>query len=234
MGKVKAEDADNYFAQASNWDVDQVLRSKQSEKRAWRVASTAMFICLLSAGANFMLFPLKQVEYRIVRVDEGNGLVDVQRTTLVDAKITHKEATDNYWLKLYVRTREGFLYAEAENIYRTVGLLSSAQEQKKWHADFNSNNPESPLNKYGTRARAKIKIRSTTYIGKNLANVRFTRTEEFAGTEPKTTFWIATIPFRYVNPPLSDEDREINPLGFQVTDGYRVDAEAGVIDGVLK
>jgi type IV secretion system protein VirB8 len=228
MTKVPAKIVDDYFRQATEWDVDQVQRSKKSERRAWTVAGVAGVIALLCAGANYMLFPLKQIEYRIVRVDDTTGVVDVQRTTLSDAKTTYKEATDKYWLRLYVRMREHYLYDEYDTTYRTVGLLSSGQEQKKWHAYWNATNPAAPVNQYGTRARVKVKIRSVTFIGKNLANVHYTKILEQGNARPVESYWIATIPYRYVNEPVSDEDREINPIGFQVTEGYRSDPETDI------
>lgn len=228
MKKIEAEKADEYFDEASNWDTDQVMRSKQAEKKAWRVAAVGLFIATLSVGANFTLFPLKQVEYRIIRVDNTTGMVDVQRTVMTGGKESYGEVTDKYWLRRYVRTREGYLYDEYNNIYREVGLLSSSQEQKKWYAYFRPENPIAPVNVYSNKVRVKIKIRSVVMIGKNLANVHFTKTAEQTGAAPAITNWVATIPYRYVVAPQSEDDREVNPLGFQVTDGYRIDPETGV------
>lgn len=230
MTKVNTKDVDKYFQQATDWDVDQVQRTKKSERRAWIVAGVAGAIALLSTGANYMLFPLKQVEYRVIRVDDRTGLVDVQRTTLRDAKTTYQEVTDRYWLRLYVRRREGYQYNEYEDTYRTVGLLSSAPEQKVWQAYWSASNPNAPINKYGTKALVRVKIRSVSFIGKNLASIHFTKILEQAGQLPVKTYWIATVPYRYVNAPISDEDREINPLGFQVTEGYHADQETDVVD----
>ncbi len=228
MDKVRVDEASEYFRQAASWDIDQVQRTRQSERRAWLVASAAGLIAVLSAGANFMLFPLKHIEHRIIRVDDTSGMVDVQRTTLSDAKTTYKETTDKYWLRLYVRNREHYVYDEYENTYRTVGLLSSAQEQKKWHAFFRPENPGAPINQYGAKTRVNVKIRSVTFIGKNLANVHYTKVTEQAGAPSVESYWIATVPYRYVNEPVTDELREINPLGFQVLEGYRSDPETGV------
>lgn len=226
MSKAKASKADDYFRQASDWDVDQVQRTKKNERRAWIIAGMAGTIALLSVSANLMLFPLKQVEYRIIRVDEVTGMVDVQRTTLDKVKTSEKEATDRYFLRKYVRAREGFLYDEYDTNYRTVGLLSSAPEQKKWHDEYKPENPTAKINRLGVKIRERIKFRAVTFIGKNLANVHFTKITEQNGAQPVESYHIATVPYRYVNPPMSDDDREINPLGFQVAEGYRSDVES--------
>ena len=225
---VKAEQEETYYQQATDWDVDQTQRSKQSEKKAWRVAVVTTAIALLSVASNFALFPLKEVEYRIICVDSVTGMVDVQRTTLDDAKTTQSEATDKYWLRRYVRTREHYLYDEYDVTYREVGLLSSTQEQKKWYAYFRPENASAPINQYSNKVRVKVKIRSVVMIGKGLANIHFTKIMEQNGAAPTSSYWVATVPYRYVNAPQSEDDREINPLGFQVTEGYRIDPETGV------
>lgn len=228
--KIPAADAENYFKEASEWDLDQVQRSKQSEKRAWRVATIAGTIAFMSVSANFMLFPLKEVQSQVIRVDSVTGMVDVQRV-LKDAPAQYNEETDKYWLRLYVRSREGWLFDEFNYIYRSVGLLSSAQEQRRWFDFYRPENPSSPYNQFSNRVKVKVKIRSVTFIDKNVANVRFTKIQEnITGGAPIETYWIATMKYRYVNTPIAETEREINPLGFQVTE-WRVDPETGVITG---
>src|SRR3990167_6096027 len=113
---------DKYVEAASDWDTDQVLRTKQSEDRAWKVAGGAGLIAICLAVALMFLVPLKSIEYVVVRVDDVTGMVDVVRTTLKGVEETVSEATDKYWLKLYVRTREGYFYDEYKTNYDTVGL----------------------------------------------------------------------------------------------------------------
>jgi type IV secretion system protein VirB8 len=45
------------------------------------------------------------------------------------------------------------------------------------------------------------------------------------GEEVRTTHWVATLTFAYVNAPMSSTDRLVNPLGFAVSE-YRADPEA--------
>lgn len=223
---VKAEQADQYFREASDWDLDQVQRSKASEKRAWKVAGAFGFVALLSVSANFMLFPLKQIEHSIIRVDPVTGITDVVRV-MKDAKTSYGEEVDKYWLRLYVRNREGYLFDEYNHQYRTVGLLSSTQEQKKWYEFFRPENPNAPVTQFSNKVKVRVKVRSVSFLDKELANVRFTKIQEQANAPAVETFWIATIKFRYVNTSTNEVDREINPIGFQVVE-YRVDPETGV------
>jgi type IV secretion system protein VirB8 len=43
--------------------------------------------------------------------------------------------------------------------------------------------------------------------------------------KPESSHWAATITFKYSNAPMKENDRAINPLGFQVTE-YRNDPDA--------
>jgi type IV secretion system protein VirB8 len=44
------------------------------------------------------------------------------------------------------------------------------------------------------------------------------------GEEQRLTHWVATLTFAYVNSALSASDRQINPLGFVVSE-YHADPE---------
>ena len=53
--------------------------------------------------------------------------------------------------------------------------------------------------------------------------MRFASTET-TQTAKKEDAWVAIVSFRFVNLPETEQDRLINPLGFQVT-AYRIDQE---------
>lgn len=222
--QVTAEEETGYFKEATDWDHDQAKRTKESEQRAWKTAGLLGLIALLSVCANFMLFPLKQIEHNIVRVDTVTGVVDVQRI-MKDGKDTYNEATDKYWMWLYVRNREGYLHFMFDEQYKTVGLLSAQQLQQTYYESIKQQNPNSPLNRYGTN-QVKLKYGSINFISKGVATVRFTKTiTDARGRTTQPTYWIATMKYRYVRAPESEAERNINPLGFQVSE-YRVDPES--------
>jgi type IV secretion system protein VirB8 len=222
----KKDEVEKYLEKASDWDIDQVYRSKNSETKAWRVAGISTVITLISVSANLMLFPLKTVEDRIIRVDSVTGVVDVIRD-MSDAKTTYSEETDKYWLAQYVRAREGFRHDDYQRNYRQVSLLSSASEQKIWFDYYNPKNPTAPINTLTDGLQKNISIVSTSFVSKGVASVRYTVSTGHKGEKSTDTHYIATIKYRYVKAPQTDTSREINPIGFQVTD-YRTDQEADV------
>lgn len=228
MRLVRKNEEDTYFREAAAWEDDMVARSKASEKRAWFVAGAATLIAVALAVALASLFPLRKTEWAIVRVDPVTGITDVQRV-LKGGTEPPSEATDRYWLRLYVRDREGYVYDDYRYYYRVVGLLSSAGLAKAWVAYYRPRNDQAPINRYGDETVVRIRVRGVAFIGHHVAQVRYTRIEDPRGGKTKTTYWIATVSYRYVNPPMTDDQRAINPLGFQVT-RYRTDRESGVVE----
>ena len=56
-----------------------------------------------------------------------------------------------------------------------------------------------------------------------MVSVRYLRTVT-KGEDVRTTHWVATLTFAYVNASMSTTDRLVNPLGFVVSE-YRADPE---------
>ena len=115
-------------------------------------------------------------------------------------------------------------WSEAEENFRTIALLSTQPEQARFAALYRGSNPESPQNTYGRNATSRINIASISLINSKVVSVRYMRTVT-RGEDVRTTHWVATLTFSYVNAPMSSTDRLVNPLGFAVSD-YRADPEA--------
>ena len=229
QGAVKA-----HLEKANAWDADRMDDLEKRVKGSTRDKYIAYALAFLIALSNVFVWPLKETRWVTVLVDLVNGGTEVHETVVKDAKTTYGEEVEKYWIKRYVTMRESFTFDEFDNIYRTVGLLSSPQEQQNWAAYFRKENKESPVSLLGDTKKARVKIVSFSYIDKekHIASVRYIRSVEQANAEPIRQSKIATVKYRFVNPPTSDEDREVNPLGFQVTD-WRSDRESivGVYDG---
>lgn len=222
---MKDKDITSAFLAASkDWESNEIARAKRSERRAWIFAGlglgTAMLACIAVAG----LTPLKSVEPFIVRVDKSTGDADI--ISRLDQHVENfDEAIDKYWLATYVRYRESYSNAMAFPNYQAVSLMSTKQVGTQYFAKVDPTNPHSPVNVYKHDGQVDISVNAIAFLGNNVAQVRFTRTELLNGApDGKQTSWIATITYRYLRASMAEKDRLINPLGFQVTD-YRVDPE---------
>lgn len=222
--KMKPEtNLQHYLDAAKGWESAEIAAVKRSEKRAWRVAIGAGAIAGLAVLAVALLTPLKTVEPFVVQVDRIGSASTV---TLLNTKsIGANEALDKYWLARYVNYREEYLNQTSYGNFVATRLLSAQPVGTAYFQQVNPENPQSPTSRYGTRGTVEIEVTSITFIGKNHAQVRFIRREKRqADALPVESRWIATVAYQYLNPPLKEADRLINPVGFQVTD-YRLDPE---------
>lgn len=226
--KVEKKDFEKYLREAKSWETDRLIAAEKSKKIAWSIAMAAGGLALVSIIAVAGLTPLKTTELKIIRVDNVTGIVDVV-TEIPDGKTNYNEAVNKYFAQLYIRYREGYSRELAEEYYSNVGIMSARSEQQRYAEYFSPKNPQSPLNVYGASARVKTRVKSVSFIKDNVALVRYTKEIERGASErPAITSWAATVVFKYSGAPMSEKDRAVNPLGFQVTE-YRNDPDSSII-----
>lgn len=220
MGK---ETKDKYFEDSQNWEVSKARLLMNSERKAWRIVGVLSVITVSAVCALALLAPLKRTEPFVVRVDNSTGIVDVVKE-IADGKTNYSEEINKYFIRQFIRFRESYSSELKGEYYRNVGYMSNREEQARFFEYINWQNPLSPINVYGEKGRITTTIKSISFIKPNVALVRYVK-EIYDNKEVKKTHWAATVTFEYVKGAITDSVREINPLGFQVTD-YRVDADA--------
>jgi type IV secretion system protein VirB8 len=220
---VSGHSLKSYFEKARRFDQDRLILVERSARIAWFIAISASVIAALSVVAIVGLTPFKTVEPFVVRVDNSTGIVDVV-SALTSTAGSYDEAVTKYFASKYVRAREGYVWSEAEENFRTVALLSMQPEQTRFAAVYRGSNLDSPQNTYGRSATSRINIISISLINPSVASVRYMRTVT-RGDDVRTSHWVATLTFSYANAPMSSTDRLVNPLGFVVSE-YRADPEA--------
>ena len=220
---VTTDSLKEYFEKARRFDQDRMVSAERSKRLAWFIAIVASVLACVSVAAVVALTPLKTVEPFVIRVDNSTGIVDVV-SAMASAAGSYDEEVTKYFSARYVRAREGYVWSEAEENFRTASLMSNAAEQQRFAAAYRGGNPESPQNVYGRSATSRIGIKSISLINSNVVSVRYIRTIT-RGEDVRTTHWVATITSSYTNAPISSSDRLVNPLGFVVSE-YRADPEA--------
>lgn len=220
---VTTDSLKEYFDKARRFDQDRMVSAERSKRLAWFVAIVASVLACVSVAAVVALTPLKTVEPFVIRVDNSTGIVDVV-SAMASSAGSYDEEVTKYFATRYVRAREGYVWSEAEENFRTASLMSNAAEQLRFATAYRGGNPESPQNIYGRSATSRIGIKSISQINSNVVSVRYTRTVT-RGEDVRTTHWVATITYSYSNAAISSSDRLVNPLGFVVSE-YRADPEA--------
>ncbi len=213
------------FAEASAfWEANEVLRARQSERRAWRFAAFGLLCGVAGCAAVALLAPLKTVEPFVVRVDKSNGNADII-THLDEHTVTYSEAMDRYFLARYVNYREEYSPTQAFANYEAVSLMSDTEVGTAYFAIVNPKNPTSPSAIYKKEGRVEIHVSSIAFLPGSVAQVRFARIQKTPNSEPVTTNWIASISYRYVKASFDAKARLVNPVGLQITD-YRLDSDS--------
>lgn len=213
-----------YFREASAWDIDRMTLIRQSERRAWVFTVLFAGIAACSMAAIALMLPLKTVEPFVIRVDNTTGIVDVVNTLRTSSN-TYEEAVSKYFLGRYIRAREGYTPSTFGLTYQEAGYLSSTPMRATLYNEFNPKNPGSPVNVYG-QGEAIVQIKTISFLKAGIGSVRYLKRATL-GDRETTTHWVATVEFRYLNAPESEDARQHNPLGFQVL-SYRTDPESMV------
>jgi type IV secretion system protein VirB8 len=225
--KVTKKDEADYYKEAASWDEDRIIALQKSKRTAWMVAGAAATLSLGLTLGLVLLIPLKTVEPFMVRVDASTGIVD-QVVKLKDARESYDEVMTKFFLRRVVALRETYTRAQLQSNYDQSVLFTAPSARPQLKVDFSFDNVNGPYKRYGELGTSSVQIVNISFVAKNVAQVRYMRADRKGGAETQTR-WVATVEFRYVSQPASEEARGINPLGFQVTN-YRNDPEA-VVEG---
>ena len=200
--RVSKKDEAAYFKEAATWDDDRIVALQSSRRTAWYVAIGAGALAVVLAVAVVVLVPLKTVEPFMVRVDSSTGVVD-QVVRLKDAReSTYDEVMTKYFLRRVVSLRETYTRAQLQSNYDQSVLFTAPDARTRLKADFAFENPNGPYKVFGELGTASIQVVNISFVAKNVAQVRFVRTERKGGAETQSR-WVATVEFRYVAQPAS-------------------------------
>lgn len=219
------KEASQFIQSAKAFEQSEIERIRKFAKIAWGAAGVCLLVTGLAVGAVAALSPLKVAYPFVLRVDNNTGMTDIV-SVMKEREDSYGEVVDKFWLAKYVRDREGYDWYTIQTGYDSAMLMSGAEEQNKLAQLFEL--PEAPYKILKNNFRVEIEIGSVAFIGNETAQVRFTKrvkplTEGVSIPAPQK--YIATIAYEYKSAPQDEQDRLINPLGFQVL-SYRADPEA--------
>lgn len=209
---------------ADSWSRSVTDDLERSRRTAWIVACVSAAIALLLAVALVILLPLKKVEPYTLLVDRQTG--NVQALAPLDQQMVAPDtALTRSFLVQYVIARESFDADSFDRDYQKTTLWSSGSARQNYINRMQPNNPQSPLAFMRPGSTIGVEVRSVSPLDSRRALVRFTtiRTER-GGQVGSPEYWVAVIGYGFSEAAMSEADRLLNPLGFQVT-SYRRDAE---------
>ncbi|MDX2049907.1 MAG: VirB8/TrbF family protein [Rickettsiaceae bacterium] len=154
----------------------------------------------------------------VIRIDEITGNTQVVNPSTLKI-IGGNEAIARYFIKKYIVARESYNPVDFKYNLQTVVRLLSTQRVYKQFTSYIRNPDNDPSARYGQKNVTYIKVKSISKL-ENKYFVRFALHE--VQEDQKIYDKIATLSIDYLPMELSDQDKDVNPIGFQVTD-YRVD-----------
>ena len=213
-----------YYDAAASWSADVHGALRASRRLAWIVAAAACLVAVLEAIALASLTPLKTVVPDIITVDRQTGYVQ-EVNGLKSGPMTQDQAVTQANLVQYVIARETFDATDLRDDYHKVMLWSAGDARAQYQTLMQRTTPDSPLALYSPTTVVSVSINSVSLLSPTTALVRFqTARHEADSSVAAQQSWAAVLAFRYTGAPMSNGDRFLDPLGFQVT-GYRRDAE---------
>lgn len=218
---------ETYLDEARGWDLDRVRAIEASARRAWQVAGLACVLTLVAVGAVAGLTPMKTVEPFVIRVDNATGIVDV--VPAFDGSVEWPEAVTRHLVTQYVTTRERYVAALAEADYEQVGAYQTAAMNQAWAAQWDRNNPASPLVVHRDGSSVRVQVKAISFLDRasgvrDLAQIRFLKATSIGQGAERVGHYIATLQYAYGAPSEDERRRAQNPLGFKVLE-YRVEPE---------
>lgn len=209
---------------ADSWATSVSADLERSRRIAWMVAAVACAIALLLAIALVILLPLKTVEPYTLLVDRQTGNVEAL-APLDEQVIAPDAALTRSFLVQYVTARESFDADSLQRDYRKVALWSAPEARQRYVAQMQASNPQSPLAYMRPGGTISVEVRSISSLSTDSSLVRFTTLRSDPGGQAlPPEHWAAVINYGFSPAAMSEADRLLNPLGFQVT-RYRRDAE---------
>jgi type IV secretion system protein VirB8 len=206
-----------------DWVERALIQERRGRKAAWMIACLLIFVCCVQAAAIAIMLPLKEVVPYTVLVDRQTGYVETARGVQLGA-LAEDQAVVESMLAQYVLARETFDPADFKERYGRVALWSLGPARDQYVSQFQSGSADSILGSMRPGTTVKVAVKNIELLTNGTARVRFETERRDANAQPVTTDWQTIVSFQFTGQPMKNEDRLLNPLGFQVT-GYRRDSE---------
>jgi type IV secretion system protein VirB8 len=214
----------HYYEAASTWSEDTHASLRASRRVAWTVAGVAIGVAALQAVAMAFLLPLKQSVPYTITVDRETGYVQTTRGVNL-GNLSETDAMKQSFVVQYILARESFESTDYRENYRKTMMWSQGGAETEYARDWDKNNPVGAAQRYRPTTRVQVTVKSVTLLGPRSAMVRFdTEQSEGPSSGGMRQPWVATVGFSFSGKAISEQDRYLNPLGFQVA-SYRRDAE---------
>ncbi len=234
--KAPIATSSNVVGNISNWYSDRYNSAAVQRNLLVIVLIASIALVIISTIIVGNMASSFKIQPFVIDVEDKTGITNIVNP-LTNRDLTANDALNKYFIMEYIKAREGYSKSNWRyNSLTVVRLLSSLTVYNNFRRMLNSNdNPEAL---YGDQISLNVVFRSIQLFppvvdnkgvqGDSQAVIRFTIFPDNGSTLQGVTgnriHKILTITYRYEQTEMSNEDREINPIGFFIT-SYRADIE---------
>ena len=153
----------------------------------------------------------------VIEIEEKSGIPTVVEQ-LTESHFTADVSLKRYFIYSFLSAAQGYNPGTFRDDYKKLALFSTPAVFRQVQASINPRNPQSPAAMIGNRGIIEVAIKSLIFQTPTSATIRY-RLKNIGSVSgfANNRDMIAEIEFRFANLTLSQADRYINPLGFQVT-----------------
>lgn len=181
-----------------------------------------LVLCVVAIGVVAYVINAKRFDPFVIQIDDNTGIAKIVNPISSDI-LSGNESLAQYFIKKYVIARETYNPVDfSKEAKKTVRLLSS-NSVYSGYIGYLRNEQTNPSIKYGQKNTTFLTVKSWSKLSDNKYILRF-NVNETSGSRQKFSK-IAVIDFSYVPMELTEKEKDINPVGFQVR-GYRVDEDS--------
>lgn len=223
--KLPGGNVERYLRETQGLERDLIAEIGASKRMAWR-AVHCLTVATVASWMAFAVYVAKTsapIPPVVIKVNDMTGASEVMTTIPIIGQ-SMGEVVDGYWATNYVIHRESYDWDTIAFDHRLTRLMSTEEAAREYVEKFKG---DQALDKtIGDKARDVVNIVSSHVDpDKGIATVRYTKQRwNRDGTKGDLDHRFVTIAYRYANAPMKADDRQIDPVGFQVT-SWRSDTE---------
>lgn len=215
----KPEDERRNVVSVRNWYEERYDAAIVQRNILGILFAVAIVAVIISIMAVTKISISKKFDPFVIQIDDSTGAAKVV-TPVTEDVLSRDDSLTRYFIKKYISARESYNPVDFTSLAQnTVRLLSSTQVFWEYRSYIN-NKDTNPVTRYGQNNTTYITIKSWSKLEDSKYVVRFS-VHETTGSM-KVYHKIAIVQVAYVAIELTEDERDINPIGLQIT-GYKVD-----------
>ncbi len=215
----------NFVKVTKNWYEEKSDKLVVQRNILLVISILLLFLIMAFIAAITIVINSREFSPFVIQIDNSTGAATIVNPISSEI-LSGNDALSRYFIKKYLIARETYNPVDFDTeARRSIRLLSSSSVYYNY-LGYIKNKDIDPVLRYAQNNTTFLIIKSWSKLQENLKEnknkyiVRFSINETTG--DKKVYNRIAVVSFAYVPMELTDAERDINPVGFQIND-YRVD-----------